>query len=78
MTDTTGARIHAPPYAKIPQACDLLGIGRTSLFAKIGEGSIRAVKCGGRTLVDMEQALRWMSTLPQAEVAPQVRRPAAA
>jgi|GEM_PF-1612703 len=67
-----------PLYATVPKACQRLGVGRTNLYAKIGEGHIRAVKCGARTLICMESALAYMAALPQAQIAPQVRRPVAA
>ncbi len=63
-----------PKYAPIPKACDLLGIGRTKMYALAGEGLIKVVKVGGRSLVDIEQALGWMATLPAAEIAPQSRK----
>jgi excisionase family DNA binding protein len=63
-----------PKYAPIPRACDLLGLGRTKIYALAGEGLIRIVKAGGRSLVDIEQALAWMATLPAAEIAPQTRK----
>jgi len=65
-----------PRYAPIPRACDLLGIGRTKLYDYAGKGLIRVVKAGGRSLVDIEQALAWMATLPAAEIAPQSRKAA--
>jgi len=64
-----------PRYAAIPKACDLLGIGRTKLYDYAGQGLIRIVKAGGRSLVDIDQALRWMATLPTADIAPQTRKP---
>lgn len=67
-----------PRYATVPKTCHALGLGRTKLYAHIGDGHIRAIKCGARTLVDLEQALAWMATLPQADIAPQVRRLVAA
>ena len=63
-----------PRYAPIPKACDLLGIGRTKLYDYAGQGLIRIVKAGGRSLVDIEQALGWMATLPAAAIAPQSRK----
>jgi len=72
------AQIHGhglPRYAAIPKACDLLGIGRTKLYDYAGRGLIRIVKAGGRSLVDIDQALGWMATLPTADIAPQTRKP---
>jgi hypothetical protein len=63
-----------PRYVPIPKACDLLGIGRTKLYEYAGDGLIRVVKAGGRSLVDIEQALGWMATLPTAAIAPQHRK----
>jgi excisionase family DNA binding protein len=63
---TTGV----PRYAPIPKACDLLGFRRSKLYELAGEGAIRLVKVGGRSLVDMEVALAWMASLPTAAIAP--------
>ncbi len=63
-----------PRYAPIPKACDLLGIGRTKLYDYAGQGLIRIVKAGGRSLVDIDHALGWMATLPAASIAPQSRK----
>jgi excisionase family DNA binding protein len=63
-----------PRYAPIGRACDLLGIGRTKIYAYAGDGLIRIIKVGGRSLVDIDQALAWMATLPTADIAPQTHR----
>lgn len=63
-----------PRYAPIPKACDLLGFRRSKLYELAAEGSIRIVKVGGRSLVDIEAALAWMATLPVASIAPAVIR----
>jgi excisionase family DNA binding protein len=36
---------------RIPEAADLLGVGRTKIYALINAGEIEAVKVGGSTLV---------------------------
>jgi excisionase family DNA binding protein len=60
-----------PRYAPVTRACALLGIGRTKLYDYAGRGKIRIVKVGARSLVDIDQALNWMATLPTAAIAPQ-------
>lgn len=66
-----------PLYATVPNAVVILGIGRTKIYDYAGRGLIRIVKVGNRSLVDIDHALSWMSTLPLAEIAPQNRKPAA-
>jgi excisionase family DNA binding protein len=79
MADPTPLYIQGlPKYATISKTCELIGVARTKLYALIGDRSVRAVKCGGRTLCDMEQVLGWMATLPAANINPQVRRAVAA
>jgi excisionase family DNA binding protein len=71
MTDTTIPSFSKlPRYTSINTACDILGFGRSKLYELAGEGSIRIVKVGGRSLVDIEAALAWMATLPVASIAP--------
>jgi excisionase family DNA binding protein len=59
-----------PKYAPIPRACDITGLGRSTIYKLAGDGTLRLVKAGGRTLVDIEHALAWMATLPEASIAP--------
>jgi excisionase family DNA binding protein len=69
---TTNAQLigDLPRYAPIPKACEILGFRRSKLYQLAGEGSIRVVKVGGRSLVDMEAALAFMARLPNASIAP--------
>jgi excisionase family DNA binding protein len=76
MTDTAIATLPGlPRYASINKACDILGFGRSKLYELAGEGSIRIVKVGGRSLVDVEAALGWMAKLPAANIAPLRKAP---
>jgi len=36
----------------VSEACLMLGIGRTKLYQMMGSGEVRAVRIGGRTLID--------------------------
>jgi excisionase family DNA binding protein len=56
-------------YAPVPRAIEILGVGRTKLYELAGEGHLRTVKVGTRTLVDIEHALAWFATLPTAKIA---------
>lgn len=38
----------------ISEACSRWGIGRTRLYELLKEGALKAVKCGGRTLIIVE------------------------
>jgi len=43
--------------------CRVYGIGRTMTYELIGEGRLRAVKAGARTLIDEESARMWFEEL---------------
>ena len=58
-----------PKFAHIGKACELLGFSRSKLYELAGERKLRLVKVGNRSLVDMEHALNWMATLPEADIA---------
>ena len=45
------------------------GLGRTKIYEEIKAGKLRAVKCGGRTLVLHEDRERWLSRLKPMEAA---------
>jgi excisionase family DNA binding protein len=39
-------------------------IGRTKLYELIGSGALRAMKCGGRTLICADSLRRYLAHLP--------------
>jgi excisionase family DNA binding protein len=54
----------------ISEACALTCTGRTSLYAAIRSGQLRAVKHGRRTLILHEDLRRWLQNLPVLAVDP--------
>lgn len=46
-----------------------LGLSIPTVWRKIREGSLKAVKCGGRTLVMRQELERFIESLPVWEVA---------
>lgn len=66
-----------PKFATIPDWCALSGMRRTGVYQAIADGHLRAVKLGGRTLVDVEPGLAWLNSLPPADIRmPATRRAA--
>ena len=55
-----------PEFARIPIAVARFGISRTRLYREAAAGSIRLVKLGNATLVDIESLRAFMSGLPAA------------
>lgn len=45
------------------EACDLLGIGRSSLYELIASGVIQTVKIGRRTLIPHDELERYVRSL---------------
>jgi excisionase family DNA binding protein len=52
-----------PLFFSIRDACAHLSIGRTSLYRAIGDGLIRPVKFGKRTLVPRDELERFAASL---------------
>lgn len=70
---------YRPLYAKVPDWCQISGMGRTSTYEALGRGDIRAVKVGTRTLIDVVHGLEWLASLPPAEIyAPGAKHPSRA
>ncbi len=60
------------PAYDIPTLLSLVPIGRSSIYAHIANGLLRATKCGRRTLSLADDVLDWLEELrrstPQADV----------
>ena len=45
--------------------CQRNGIGLTHFYSEIGAGRLTARKCGGRTLVTLEDEQAWLAAMPK-------------
>lgn len=54
----------------IPEATVLAGVSRSFLYSLLSDGSIRAVKAGRKTLVDVSSLTTWAASLPLATFKP--------
>jgi len=59
-----------PAYAGIPEWCRISGMGRSKAYEALGDGHLRAVKLGVKTLIDVRHGLTWLGSLPQATIRP--------
>lgn len=48
----------------IPDACKILGIGRSLFYQEISEGRIPVLKAGRRSLVKKSDLEKWIAGLP--------------
>jgi hypothetical protein len=53
-----------PLLISIPEACIRVGLGRSSLYTLMADGSVRSVKAFKRRLVDVASLEAWASALP--------------
>jgi excisionase family DNA binding protein len=58
-------RLERPKLVTVARALQDFGIGRTKLYELIKAGAIRAVKLGGRTLIDVASADAFFEALPE-------------
>jgi excisionase family DNA binding protein len=49
----------------ISEFCRRYGIGRTTAYAEIVAGRLRAIKVGQRTLITADDAEAWLAALPE-------------
>lgn len=49
--------------SSVSDFCRVNGIGRTTFYSEVKAGRLRAVRCGGRTLVLAEDAEIWRRSL---------------
>ena len=50
----------------IAEACAVAGIGRTKIYQAITDGSLKARKCGKRTLILRDELRHFLASLPSA------------
>ncbi len=50
----------------IKEACQRVGIGRSSAYAEIKAGRLKIVKCGRRTLIRVADLDAWLANLTSA------------
>lgn len=59
-----------PIYITIRDWTALTGIGRGKTYDLLSSGTLRAVKAGKRTLIDMATGRAYLASLPTATISP--------
>lgn len=54
-----------PAYVSVNEWIRLSGLSRTKTYDLLGRGSLRAIRIGRRTLIDVETSLDWLNRQPQ-------------
>jgi excisionase family DNA binding protein len=62
--------VQLPPYLTIKKAYETAGISRSKLYEIVGDGLVRAVKIGTKTLIDTGSLLSYLENLPAAQIKP--------
>jgi hypothetical protein len=55
---------------RVPLACATFGVSRAGLYRLAGQGNVRLLKIGGRTLVDFSSVRAYLAGLPIANIRP--------
>jgi len=58
----------SPKFTTILGWCGLSGMSRTGTYYALGRGDLKAIKVGGRTLVDVERGLDWLRSQPPVQI----------
>ena len=67
----------APEMVPLPRAPAVFGLSRSCFYRLAGEGRIRLVKIGTRTLVDAASVRAFLAALPPATIRPERTKAAA-
>ena len=74
---STGLGHDWPRYCSIADWVRLSGVSRSVTYELLGDGKIQAVKLGSKTLINVDSGLKYLSSLPPAEITTgRNRRPA--
>jgi hypothetical protein len=57
-----------PRYLSINGWCLISGLGRTTTYKLAGDGKLRVIKVGGKSLVDVPHGLEYLESLPLASI----------
>jgi len=60
--------VSIPKYAPIRNWCAISGMSRSGTYDALGQGKLKAIKLGVRTLIDVEHGLAWLAMLPAAKI----------
>jgi excisionase family DNA binding protein len=52
-------------YCTVTQATRRVSIGRSFLYLRLADGSIRSVKAGNKRLIDVSSLDAWAASLPE-------------
>jgi excisionase family DNA binding protein len=66
---------NTPLLFTIPEALAHTGIGRSFLYERLADGSIRSVKAGRRRLVDVASLTAWAASLPESQLKQSTKEP---
>lgn len=50
------------------EACEVLRVGRTKLYELIGDGKLKAVALGGKTLIPRAEVEQFLAALPSIRI----------
>jgi hypothetical protein len=71
---STGLGHDEPRYCSIADWVRLSGVSRSVTYELLGDGKIKAVKLGSKTLIDFYSGLEYLRSLPAAEITTGRRR----
>jgi len=68
MLTLASQEVQLPAFATLERWIELSGVSRSTTYELLGSGDLIARKLGKRVLIDVQHGLKFLNSLPKAEI----------